>query len=560
MLCYRRAVAINLLDQAVDRRLARLMRAGGGATEDELLYAADFGIVDRSEASEQAQAAKDAVDAELNALIGCDDAKTFMRDIKAKVQFVAAGGNPAVLRTCLNIVITGNPGTGKTTFSRLLFRFLHAYGVLPKDHFVERNALELKAKCVCHDLRYSCCHIRFCMHTIHRMENLWPMDGDAPSAVWWFRYVGHTTYRVKDAISEAMGGCLFLDEAYALAGGDNDRGADCFSNEAIRTLLTEVENNRTNLMVVLAGYQDKMTRLMAADPGMPRRFPQRLHLKDYTPAELAQIANLVARERFEMELAEGVEEQLAAHIAQVHLDEVSQHNGGLSVNLVEAAIGRMAARTIATNLDQQADAGSKTATNVLTAEDFEIGMHADKMQPGDKVQLEPEADGMREQEVTAHGPNGRSITAIVRSNGDFQSRQHMRVLKRDFAKRMGHCDPSQVGLQIEPVSAAAATGDASAAQQDLVTKQLDEQHAEIESLKRALAVEAERRQSEEVARQAAESKLLLLQTSACSPTASPVSSPGLTRSKSPATGDGGDSLIRMQSAPLPTARPVAESL
>jgi hypothetical protein len=75
--------------------------------------------------------------------------------------------------------------------------------------------------------------------------------------------VGHTAPTVKEAIAEAMGGCLFLDEAYALA----DNGGDGFSGEAVRTLLTEVENNRTALMVVLAGYADKMANLMRADPG-----------------------------------------------------------------------------------------------------------------------------------------------------------------------------------------------------------------------------------------------------------------------------------------------------
>merc|ERR1719498_204465 len=169
-------------------------------------------------------------------------------------------------------------------------------------------------------------------------------------------------------------------------------------------------------MVVLAGYKDKMKRLMAADPGMPRRFPQRLHLKDYTPSELARIANLVARDRFNMELAEGVEERIAAHIEQVHLDEISQHNGGLSVNLVEAAIGRMAARTIAANLSQET--GDVGKASILTAEDFEIGTHIDEMQPDDEVQSEvEEGDDIRERKIKAQDKNEHKITAIVRSNG-----------------------------------------------------------------------------------------------------------------------------------------------
>merc|ERR1712217_1022026 len=105
----------------------------------------------------------------------------------------------------MNLVIVGNPGTGKTTFARLLFRFLRAHGVLKKDVFIERNALELKGQ-----------------------------------------YCGQTAPKISEMFKMASGGCLFLDEAYALADGDH------FSNEAIRMLLTEVENHRTDVMVVLA--------------------------------------------------------------------------------------------------------------------------------------------------------------------------------------------------------------------------------------------------------------------------------------------------------------------
>eukprot|EP01045_Picozoa_sp_COSAG04_P043875 COSAG04_NODE_14602_length_562_cov_0.656587_2_plen_82_part_01 len=76
-------------------------------------------------------------------------------------------------------------------------------------------------------------------------------------------------------------------------------GGDSFSNEAIRTLLTEVENNRTGLMVVLAGYKDKMGSLMRADPGLNRRFPLRLDLPDYSCEEIAQICQKVAHEQFD---------------------------------------------------------------------------------------------------------------------------------------------------------------------------------------------------------------------------------------------------------------------
>ena len=180
------------------------------------------------------------------------------------------------------------------------------------------------------------------------------------------KYLGHTSHTVKEAIADAMGGCLFLDEAYALV----DDGGDGFSSEAVRTLLTEVENNRSNLLVVLAGYEDKMITdpdsLMNTDPGLPRRFASRLHLDDYSPADLALIAEKAARERFELSFADGLVEDLAAHIVRVHSADIAQHNGGLSINLTEQAFRRLAHRVVRDSL------GHTPAATVLVAADFQI--------------------------------------------------------------------------------------------------------------------------------------------------------------------------------------------
>merc|ERR1711959_447086 len=148
---------------------------------------------------------------ELESMPGFVEAKRFLKDIKRRVDFVNSGGSPQLLETCMNVVLTGNPGAGKTTFARLMFRQLRALGVLKKDVFIEKNALELKGK-----------------------------------------YIGHTAPKIREIFQMAVGGCLFLDEAYALENGDK------FSDEAIRMLLTEVENHRTEVLVVLAGYEDKM--------------------------------------------------------------------------------------------------------------------------------------------------------------------------------------------------------------------------------------------------------------------------------------------------------------
>jgi hypothetical protein len=297
-------LASELVDRALCHRNGRLSLTQVMSAAPTV-RAADLGVHAHGLASLVAERA--AVDAEIRSLVGMGSLKAFLSSLRAKVEFVAKGADPRLLEGCLNVVLTGNPGAGKTTAARLLFRALRSYGLLTKNVFVERNALELKGT-----------------------------------------HIGWTCPQVKEMVHAALGGCLFLDEAYALAGGgrDGERG-DSFSDEALRTLLTETENNRTSLCVVLAGYRAAMGGLMRADPGLVRRFPTTIHLEDYTPAELAAIARQTALARFGLHLADGLEASLAEHIAQEHGSEICEHNASLSVTLVEAAIGRMAVRLCA---------------------------------------------------------------------------------------------------------------------------------------------------------------------------------------------------------------------
>ena len=105
--------------------------------------------------------------------------------------------------------------------------------------------------------------------------------------------LGSSGPKVKAAVKAAMGGCLFIDEAYALAEGDGPigSGGDSFAKEAVRTMLTEFENNRTDLMVVMAGYAGKMDEMLRMDPGFPRRFPRKMYLTDYSSAEALAVGD-----------------------------------------------------------------------------------------------------------------------------------------------------------------------------------------------------------------------------------------------------------------------------
>lgn len=183
--------------------------------------------------------------AELNSLIGLDDVKRDVQEMVnfLKIQQLRTSKGMASTPISKHLVFFGNPGTGKTTIARLLSEIYKALNVISKGHLVETDRAGLVAG-----------------------------------------YVGQTALKVHDVVNKALGGILFIDEAYTLNGEGQD-----FGSEAIDTLLKLMEDNRNDLIVIVAGYTGKMSKFLTSNPGFKSRFNKYLSFGDYSPEQLQKI-------------------------------------------------------------------------------------------------------------------------------------------------------------------------------------------------------------------------------------------------------------------------------
>jgi SpoVK/Ycf46/Vps4 family AAA+-type ATPase len=195
--------------------------------------------------------------AELNGLIGMDNVKTEIEEMVRLVRFYRESGRNVLNKFFLHTVFIGNPGTGKTTVARILTKIYKALGILERGHTVETDRQGLVAG-----------------------------------------YVGQTAIKTAEKVDEAMGGVLFIDEAYALTSGGagNMGGSSDFGNEAIQTLLKRMEDSRGQFFVFVAGYPDNMEVFLKANPGLRSRFDKMLKFEDYSALELFSIAELMLQQ------------------------------------------------------------------------------------------------------------------------------------------------------------------------------------------------------------------------------------------------------------------------
>ena len=270
-----------------------LFRLNDGADQPlfDLLPAAYTGVLD-------------AIRAEINELVGLAPVKEYVFGLADNLQVqqrrAAAGLKTASLS--MHMIFTGNPGTGKTTIARLVAKYLKAIGALKGGQLVEVTRADLVG-----------------------------------------RYTGHTAPLTNSVIESALGGVLFIDEAYSLYRGEQDS----FGLEAIDTLVKGMEDHRDELVVILAGYTKEMETFLTANSGLASRFPNKIEFPDYTAEELLQITHVQAKNKG-YRLAESCTEPLLGYYARWQAaDARTAGNGRLARNTLEKAIFHQSRRLVA---------------------------------------------------------------------------------------------------------------------------------------------------------------------------------------------------------------------
>lgn len=232
---------------------------------------------------------------ELEQVIGLAKVKEYVLNLETnfKVQKMREGKGLKKSDISMHMIFVGNPGTGKTTIARIVAKYLKAIGVLSSGHLSEVTRADLVGQ-----------------------------------------YAGHTAVKTTEVIRGAIGGVLFIDEAYSLSRDKND----AFGLEAIDALVKGMEDNRDDLVVILAGYEDEMQEFLKANSGLKSRFPNVVHFEDYTSEEMYQIAEVTAASKG-YRLAENCKDGLLHEFDRHQIKGKNDGgNGRLVRNLIEAAV------------------------------------------------------------------------------------------------------------------------------------------------------------------------------------------------------------------------------
>jgi SpoVK/Ycf46/Vps4 family AAA+-type ATPase len=259
---------------------------------------------------------------ELDRLIGLDNVKTEIRQVANFISFQQRRRSCGLKDSdiCLHMVFSGNPGTGKTRVARIVAETYRRLGVLSSGQLVETSRPELVAG-----------------------------------------YLGQTALKTKAVAERAIGGVLFIDEAYTLAGTDIRQ--DSFGQEAIDTLLKFMEDHRDDLAVIVAGYPEKMERFLSANPGLESRFSTRISFADYKPNELLGMFEQFCQEA-DYDVSPSARRHLSMQFECAYRGRDGQFgNGRMARNIFDLVRKRLATRVATT------DANDRTTLMMIEEDD-----------------------------------------------------------------------------------------------------------------------------------------------------------------------------------------------
>ena len=273
---------------------------------------------------------------ELQSLIGLTDIKKDVEELinLVKMQKIRSERGMKSIPVSLHLVFTGNPGTGKSTVARILAQLYKQIGVVETGQLIETDRSGLVAG-----------------------------------------YVGQTAIKTQEMIKQAMGGILFIDEAYALAKEGND-----FGQEAIETLLKAMEDNRDKFIVIVAGYDDLMENFINSNPGLKSRFNKYFHFNDYNAQELLGIFKMNCN-KYQYKLDEEAEKAAAEYLTELEANKDANFANGRDVrNYFEKVVTKQASRI------SKLESPSDDEVLTLTAEDMKLQPQED----GSQVQAQTE--------------------------------------------------------------------------------------------------------------------------------------------------------------------------